>query len=122
MNNDFDFKPDFDFEELEDELDDFYGADEEDDLADFDDMLAEDDDEPAQMRTAILKKNHMVALLCIKSAPRGAAICRVDPREDKPAVQIYDDPEKAFQWFTRSLRTSRKNGWEVVYDGLPLRG
>ena len=33
------------------------------------------------VRTAVLQKNNMVALLCIKSATAGAAICRVDPRE-----------------------------------------
>ena len=74
------------------------------------------------VRTAVLQKNDMVALLCIKSASEGAAICRVDPREAKPAVQIYDDPEKALEWFTKSLKTSRRNGWQVIYDGLPLQG
>ena len=64
----------------------------------------------------------MVALLCIKSANAGAAICRVDPREALPAVQLYDDPDAATKWFNRSLRSSRKNGWNVVYDGLPLQG
>ncbi|MGQ0541861.1 MAG: hypothetical protein ACT4O9_08425 [Blastocatellia bacterium] len=109
MNNEFDFKPDFDFEE------DF-----DDELAEFEDFDAELDD--VQVRTAVLQKNNMVALLCIKSATEGAAICRVDPRENHPAVQIYEDPNAALEWFTRSLRTSRKNGWNVVYDGLPLQG
>jgi hypothetical protein len=125
MNKEFDFDPDLDFEEIDSDLESFaVGEEEDDDLADFDAMLAEEDedDEPAWMRTAVLQKNHMVALLCIKSATRGAAICRVDPREDRPAVQLYADPEKAFEWFRRSLRTSKKNGWSVVYDGLPLRG
>jgi hypothetical protein len=125
MNKEFDFDPDLDFEEIDSDLDSFaVGDEEDDDLADFDALIAEDDDddEPAWMRTAVLQKNHMVALLCIKSATRGAAICRVDPREDRPAVQLYADPEKAFEWFRRSLRTSKKNGWSVVYDGLPLRG
>ena len=66
--------------------------------------------------------DNMIALLCIKTATAGAAIYRVDPREDRPAVQIYDDASAAVEWFTRSLRTSRKNGWNVVYDGLPLQG
>ena len=74
------------------------------------------------MRTAVLQKNNMVALLCIKGADEGAAICRVDPREEHPSVQIYDDPAKAIEWFTKSLRTSMQNGWNVVYDGLPLQG
>ncbi len=74
------------------------------------------------VRTAILAKNEMIALLCLKTAEKGGAICRVDPREDNPAVQIYDDPENALNWYTKSLRSSRKNGWTVVYDGLPLEG
>lgn len=123
MNNDFDFDPDFDLEEFDGELESFHApGDEDDDLADFDELLDDDEFEPAHMRTAVLKKNNLFALLCIKSATKGAAICRVDPREDHPAVQIYDDPQKAFEWFTKSLRTSKKNGWQVIYDGLPLRG
>ena len=123
-DNDFDQDAEFDLEEF-DEFDGFHdlGSDDDgDELADLDDILGEDEFEPAHVRTAVLRKNNMFALLCIKSATQGAAICRVDPREDRPAVQIYDDPAKAFEWFTKSLRTSRKNGWEVIYDGLPLRG
>jgi hypothetical protein len=75
-----------------------------------------------KVRTAILRKNNMLALLCYKSAAEGAAICRVDPRENRPAVQLYDDPNAALEWFTKSLRTSSRNGWQVIYDGLPLQG
>jgi hypothetical protein len=75
-----------------------------------------------QVRTAVLSKNNMFALLCLKTAEQGGAICRVDPREDRPAVQVYDDPEKATDWFQKSLRTSKRNGWKVIYDGLPLYG
>jgi len=110
MSNEFDLNEDFDFD------DDFT-----DELADFDDF-GEDDVDDVLVRTAVLQKNNMVALLCIKSATAGAAICRVDPREANPAVQIYDDPTAALEWFTKSLRTSRKNGWTIVYDGLPLQG
>lgn len=110
MSNEFDLNADFDFEE------DFS-----DELADFDDF-GEDDDDDLLVRTAVLQKNQMIALLCIKSATAGAAICRVDPRETNPAVQLYDDPTAALEWFTKSLRTSRKNGWTIVYDGLPLQG
>ena len=104
MNDDFEFDDEFT-----------------DDLADFEDF-SDDGDDDVLVRTAVLQKNNMVALLCIKSATAGAAICRVDPREANPAVQIYDDPTAALEWFTKSLRTSRKNGWTIVYDGLPLQG
>lgn len=109
MSNEFDFEADFGFDD------------------DFDEKMNEFDDfdyefENVEMRTAVMKKDKMFALLCIKTASVGAAICRVDPREDRPAVQIYDDPAAAVKWFTRSLRTSRQNGWDIVYDGLPLQG
>jgi hypothetical protein len=110
MNNEFDFdNEDLEFNDFEKNLEDFEDFDE----SEFGEV---------QMRTAILSKNNMVALLCVKTATEGGAICRVDPRETNPAVQIYDDPEKAMEWFTKSLRTSKKNGWQVVYDGLPLQG
>ncbi len=109
MNDEFDF---------DSELDE--GVDFDDELAAFEDFDADNDN--VMLRTAILQKENMVALLCIKSAPVGAAICRVDPREHLPAVQLYDDPHAALHWFTRSLRTSKTNGWDVVYDGLPLQG
>ncbi len=104
-----------------DQLSDFDLDDEEfsDELSEFDEF---DHDLDVVVRTAVLHKNNMVALLCIKSATAGAAICRVDPRENHPAVQLYDDPNAALEWFTRSLRTSKKNGWRLVYDGLPLQG
>ena len=107
MSNEF--EPDFDLdEEFQDELSE---------LGDF-----IDDENTVTLRTAVLQKNNMVALLCIKSATAGAAICRVDPREAVPAVQLYDDPTAALDWFNRSLRTSKRNGWNIVYDGLPLQG
>jgi hypothetical protein len=74
------------------------------------------------IRTTILTKNDMIGLLSLKTAPFGGAICRVDPREAKPAIQVYSDPEQAEECFIRSLKTTRENGWKIVYDGLPLHG
>ena len=112
MKNEFDFDPeDLDFEDFDSDFS-------EEDFDEFSELEAE----TVNVRTAILAKNNMLALLCVKTATEGGAICRVDPREARPAVQIYDDPEKAVEWFTKSLRTSRQNGWKVVYDGLPLYG
>ncbi len=113
MKNEFDFEPeDLEFEDFSDELDEF------DEFDEFDETEPSD----VNVRTAVLSKNNMVALLCIKTADKGGAICRVDPREANPAVQIYDDPAKALEWFNKSLRTSKQNGWQIVYDGLPLQG
>ncbi len=99
-----------------DEFEDFDGS-----LEDFED-LDNAEYSVTEMRTAVLKKKDLVALLCLKTANRGGAICRVDPREDHPSVQLYDDPAAALEWYNKSLRSSRKNGWQIVYDGLPLMG
>lgn len=112
MSNEFDYEPDWD---LGDDLEDFG-----EELAEFDEF--DDEFDTVVVRTAVMQKDQMIALLCIKTATMGAAICRVDPREERPAVQIYDDPNAAVEWFTKSLRTSKRNGWNVVYDGLPLQG
>ena len=109
MSNEFEQYPDWD---LDDDFDE--------DLAEFEDFDSQYDG--VAMRTAIMQKNDMTALLCIKTAAIGAAICRVDPREDRPAVQLYDDANAAVEWFTRSLNTSKRNGWQVIYEGLPLNG
>jgi hypothetical protein len=98
------------------EFEDFDGS-----LEDFDEFDSADYT-VTEMRTAILKKKDLVALLCVKTANGGGAICRVDPREESPSVQLYDDPAKALEWYNKSLRSSKKNGWQIVYDGLPLIG
>ena len=113
MNDDFDFDDDLEFDDLGEE-------DIDEELLDLEDSI--DDAPDVMLRTAILQKNSMTALLCIKSATAGAAICRVDPREAFPAVQLYEDRDAAMLWFSRSLRSSKQNGWNVVYDGLPLEG
>lgn len=123
MNSDFD-DFDSDLENLNDELSDF--GDEFEPFGfegnELDIEIKQIEFSEVNMRTALLSKNNMFALLCLKTANEGGAICRVDPREGNPAVQLYDDPEKAVDWFTKSLATSKKNGWRVVYDGLPLEG
>lgn len=82
----------------------------------------EDDDEDAEVRTVLLAKNEMLALLGMKTFADAAIIVRVDPRQNVPSAQRYDDAESAAKWFNRSLLTSKKNGWEVIFDGQPLYG
>lgn len=124
MNNEFDFDAeDLDFEDFDSGLEDEFEDEElEGDFEDYFDEMEEFELQEVNVRTAILQKNDMLALLCVKTATQGGAICRVDPREANPAVQLYDDPAKAIEWYTKSLKTSSENGWTIVYDGLPLRG
>jgi hypothetical protein len=102
-----------------DEAEDFgLVADEEDDSADDD----YDEDDSAEVRTALLLKRDMLALLSVKTGDAGGLLVRVDPRQNAPAAQTYETADTALHWFRRSLSTSRRNGWEIVYDGPPLFG
>ena len=82
----------------------------------------DEDEEPFDIQTAVLSKNGMLALLTLKTTESGGQIVRFDPRESLPTAQRYDDEAEAARWFRRSLATSLRNGWTVVYDGEPLFG
>ena len=98
--------------------------DDEDDFEvdDEDDDEDGDDDGSTVVRTAVLQKNDMLALLSLKAAPDGGQLVRYDPRQSLPSLRRYESEEEARKWYARSLATSRKNGWAVVYDGEPLIG
>ena len=109
---------DYEFEEEDENDEDEDGEEEE-----FEDDEDEDEDDGSTVvRTAVLSKNDMLALLSLKASPDGGQIVRLDPRETLPSMQSYETEEEAHKWFRRSLATSRKNGWAVVYDGTPLVG
>lgn len=85
-------------------------------------MIEDDDDASAEIRTALLAKNDMLALLGLKTSSQGGLIVRVDPRQSLPTAQTYEDAASATKWFKRSLATSQRNGWVLIYDGEPLLG
>ena len=121
---------DFSTDEWADELDleaDGSDGDETEDFglsaADADDADDDyDEDDSAEVRTALLSKRDMLALLSVKTGDAGGLLVRVDPRQSAPAAQTYETADSALHWFRRSLSTSRRNGWEVIYDGPPLFG
>lgn len=115
MNNRDDFFDDIINDEITDEF-------EMDDFSPDDEQIEEDDDDDAVVRTVVLAKNEMLALLSLKSSTDSGVIVRVDPRQPIPAAKSYDDAQLALKWFNHSLATSKKNGWEVVFDGEPLFG
>ncbi|MDT5268040.1 MAG: hypothetical protein QOH49_226 [Acidobacteriota bacterium] len=96
--------------------------DEEEFESDEDDDEDGEDDGATVVRTAVLQKNDMLALLSLKAAPDGGQLVRYDPRQSLPSLRRYESEEEARRWYARSLATSRKNGWSVVYDGAPLIG
>ncbi|HLL74941.1 MAG TPA: hypothetical protein VK421_06720 [Pyrinomonadaceae bacterium] len=81
-----------------------------------------DDDDSAEVRTALLSKRDMLALLSVKTGEAGGLLVRIDPRQGAPAAQTYETADTALHWFRRSLSTSRRNGWDIIYDGPPLFG
>jgi hypothetical protein len=109
-------------------IDDEAETDEDDDEATFLEFEAEtdeeedEDDEPSEVRTVVMSKNGMIALLSLKTSAAGAQIVRIDPRQSLPSAQSYEDCADAAHWFSRSVATSRQNGWHVAYDGEPLYG
>ena len=105
--------------EPDDFFDDIIGENLSDDTEEMED---EDDEEPFEVRTAVMRKNDLLALLSLKISAQGGIIVRVDPRQRVPSAQTYEDAEAATHWFNRSLATSRRNGWNVVYDGEPSFG
>jgi hypothetical protein len=100
--------------------------DEESETDDFDimneDEEDEDDDLPSEVRTVLMTKNDMLALLGLKTSTQRGLIVRVDPRQPMPSAKSYEDAAAATRWFNKSLTTSRRNGWGVLYDGPPLFG
>ncbi|HZH91967.1 MAG TPA: hypothetical protein VEX70_15285 [Pyrinomonadaceae bacterium] len=95
----------------------------------YDEMDAPDDDDDDmddadsfEVRTAVMQKNDLLAILSLKISAEGGRIVRVDPRQRVPSAQTYEDADAATHWFNRSLATSRRNGWNVVYDGEPSFG
>jgi hypothetical protein len=105
--------PDDALDEVADEDEEDYGDD---------DNGGGDDGEPAEFRAALLAKQEMIALISLRTVAGGGRIVRIDPRQAMPAAKSYEDPAEAERWFRRSLVTSQRNGWRVVYDGEPLFG
>jgi hypothetical protein len=108
--------------EPEDFFEDIIGEEEAYDEMDESEDEDDEDGEPFEVRTAVMQKNDLLAILSLKISSEGGRIVRVDPRQRVPSAQTYEDAEAATHWFNRSLATSRRNGWNVVYDGEPSFG
>jgi len=74
------------------------------------------------IRTAIMEKDSLLGVVGLALAARFAQVGRFDPRSGEPLTSRWEDHNKARRGFRNMLRSSRANGWEVVYDGPPLMG
>ncbi len=75
-----------------------------------------------KLRTVLLIKEGMIAILGKREFEEFVHIIRFDPRSPLPELQIYTDQNAGRYWFKRSIETSVRNGWMVLYDGEPLFG
>lgn len=73
-------------------------------------------------RTAILEKDTLLGIVGIVISSEFAQVGRFDPRTGEPLTSRWDDQNKARRGFRNMLRSSRANGWDIVYDGPPLVG
>ena len=103
-----------------DRFDEFINDEGEIDDSEFEQEI--EDSEDVELRTVVLMKNEMLALLGLKQTPAEGTIVRIDPRQPIASTQRYDNAAAALKWFNRSLATSKRNGWEVVFDGSPIYG
>jgi len=110
MNMMDEFIEDEDADELENDLDD-----------DQDDEW-EEGELPLARHSALLTKDGMIAMLLLQTFEDSGVIVRLDPREENPVANRYTDVRAAEIFFQRSLRTSRKNGWLVAWEGEPVVG
>lgn len=109
-------------DEDQNEIDLLTANDEEDDDDGADYGADDEEEDDVAIRTVVMAKEDLMALLCLKTSPRGGIVVRVDPREQRPAAQVYDEGAIAAKWFNKSVATSRRNGWQVLYDGEPAFG
>ena len=74
-----------------------------------------------EIRTLLMTKNNMLALIGMVKTDEQASITTLDPRREQPLVKTYE-PWLVADEFKKVLRLSLRNGWHVVYDGEPLKG
>ena len=74
-----------------------------------------------EIRTLLMTKNDMLALIGMVKTDEQASITTLDPRREQPLVKTYE-PWLVADEFKKVLRLSLRNGWHVVYDGEPLKG
>lgn len=78
----------------------------------------------AKTMTALFTKGGIIAALTLEIGQFGSVrVCRFDPRETPPVSRgPWDFLEPSELAFERSKTASMAGGWELVYEGSPLKG
>ena len=74
-----------------------------------------------EVRTLLMAKKDMLALIGMVKSDKEASITTIDPRQERPLVKTYE-PWLVAGEFKKVLRLSLRNGWHIIYDGEPLWG
>jgi hypothetical protein len=75
------------------------------------------------LKTAILQKGELIALIGLRELPTGQAVLsRIDPRDNQTANSLQDSPEVADMNLRNSVRRSIERGWRLVHFGPPNQG
>lgn len=81
------------------------------------------EDEPQEVKVALMNKGDIIAIIGIVTNATSGILTRVDPRAEPPvATSRCDSPQAARRLFGKSIRSSVANGWQVFYRGVPLEG
>ena len=75
-----------------------------------------------EIRTVLMTKDGIIGAIGLALSGEQAQVARLDLREGQPVSSEFDSPEQAVKGFSNMLRTSKRNGWSVLYDGHPLFG
>jgi hypothetical protein len=73
-------------------------------------------------RTAVMVKDELLGIIGIALADEFAQVGRFDPRTGQPRTSRWDDHNEARRGFRNMMRSSQRNGWDIIYDGPPLVG
>ncbi len=74
------------------------------------------------IRTVVMIKDGMIGVIGLATSADRSQVARLDLREGQPVSSEFESPESASVGFRNMIKTSRRNGWNVLYDGQPLYG
>lgn len=78
--------------------------------------------EEVQTDIALFCRGELLAILALAVTDNGGAIMRLDPRNEKPEVALFDNYFSAVASFDNSIETSIKRGWTCFHKGKPNYG
>lgn len=85
-------------------------------------MSTQPNSPPDGARTVLLTKDGMLGIFGLAEVGDKIRVASNEPRLDVPSVHEFETLTAAEAVFDDRLRATRRNGWQVFYDGPPLLG